>query len=191
MSGSKVYKGQNVMVEGSLSGETIIVTKFAYDTAFNLEYLGEAKIGTQEHENKFFIQKFIYDPAFNLIEIINATNITHCGADQVTIDVTSDPMYLTITIPSEGDFTEANVGDSIFVTTDTNEISQFPIAETNQTDTVRVLKNDIPSNILSSISDEANFILNNVNDLRLTLKNDSTKDFSKRRWDHRERYTYK
>lgn len=188
--GSKVYKGQNVMVEGSLSGETVIITKFAYDTAFNLEYLGEAKIGTQVHENKFFLQKFIYDPAFNLIEILNATNKTNVGADQVSIDVTSDPQYLIITLPSFGDFKEASPGDSIFVKTDVNSVAQFPISDTDNVSQVRVDKKDIPANILVSITDQSNFILEDIFDVRLTLKADKTKDYSKRRWDYRERYIY-
>lgn len=186
--GSKVYKGQEVVVEGSLSGETIIVTKFAYDPAFNLEYLGEAKIGTREWENKFFIQKFIYDPAFNLVEILNATNEMTTGAAELTID-TSDNHYIVITLPAGGDFSEVSPQDSISVSTANNKFHLLPVHDTNQEDQVRIRKTDIPANILATIVDEANTSLAPT-DVKVRLENERTKPYEKRRWDHRERYIY-
>lgn len=188
--GSKVYKGQEVVVEGSLSGETIIVTKFAYDAAFNLEYLGEAKIGTAENQNRFFIQKFIYDPAFNIIEILNATNETTVGAPELTIDTTSDPGFIKVILPAGGDFSEVNSGDSISVKTPNNAFNVLPIYDTNEQDELRIQKSDLPSNILSSIVEEANTLLTPT-DIIIRLENPSTKPYEKRRWDHRERYIYK
>lgn len=186
---SKVHEGQVVVVEGSLVGETIIVTKFAYDSAFNLKYLGEAKAGSAIQENKFFIQKFIYDSAFNLIDILNATNRSSVGADQVTVDVTTDAMHVVITLPNAGDFTELNAGDSLSLITVNNTFNLLPIKDTNQTNQVRILKNDIPANILATMIDEVATPIATAN-LLVQLNDDKTKAYKKRRWDHRERYIY-
>jgi|DEB0MinimDraft_6_1074348.scaffolds.fasta_scaffold21121_2 hypothetical protein len=169
--------------------ELASVTKFAYDAAFNLEYLGEAKIQATDSENKFFLQKFIYDPAFNLIEILNATNDTSLGAAALTIDVSSDPNFILINLPNGGDFSEVNAADFISVKTVNNEFNLLLIYDTDQNTNARIRKSDVPSEILSTIVDETNTVIASQ-DVLVRLEDDSTKELNKRRWDHRERYIY-
>jgi len=185
---SKVYKGQSVVVEGSLVGETIIITKFAYDTALSLEYLGEAKIGSGAYDSKWFIQKFFYDPTLNLIDIKTATNQTTPGATFVSIDAT-DPNMPIITI-GNGDFIEVNDGDSITLTTGTQSISGLPIRKISPTQIYINFLQDCGSPPVVPIVSEINTLIS-ATDFIITLNNDATKDFSKRKWSNRTRYVYK
>jgi len=187
---SKVYKGQGVIITGSLSGETIIVTKFSYNSRSNLEYLGEAKIGSKEEENKFFIKKYIYDNKQDLIEIRNATNRTSVGANIVSVDKTSDPMYVIISLSDLGDFSEVRPEDSVSLVTSNNKFDGLQINKVSEDKKqIFLLKEKIPSNMLLAIIDE-NLTDIAETDLMVQLNHEDTKDYAKRRWSHRNRYVY-
>jgi hypothetical protein len=184
---SKVYKGQGVIVEGSLAGETIIISKFAYDSTLSLEYLGEAKAGTSPSQNKWFIQKFFYDSTLSLTDIKNATNRTNVGATMVSIDA-SNPNLPIITI-SNGDFSEVNSGDTISLTTPTQNVSGYPIRKISDTQISINFLQDCGQPPAVSVLSETNTSIS-LNDFIITLSSDATKDWAKRRWDHRDRYVY-
>ena len=184
---SKVYKGQGVVVEGSLAGETIIITKFAYDTTLSLEYLGEAKIGTKVSDNRWFIQKFFYDSTLSLTDIKTATNKTTVGATSVSIDATN-PNIPIITI-NNGDFSEIRDGDSITLTTALQTISGLPVRKISDTQVSINFIADCGSPPATAVISESNVPIS-VTDLVMTLSSDYTKDFARRRWDNRERYIY-
>lgn len=183
----KVYKGQNVVVEGSLSGETLITTKMAYDTKMNIEYLGEAKIGSPEDTNRYFIYKYIYDCNLNLVEIQSATNESSVGANEVSVDTSGS--FITVTLPDGGDFSELNKDDHLSLKTINNTFNMLPVFEIVDNNSIKIRKSDIPSNIIAGIVDESNTQIDEF-DLKVKFVNTATKDYSKRRWDHRTRYIY-
>ena len=185
---SKVYKGQGVIVEGSLVGETIIVTKLSYDTALNLEYLGEAKYGSGETENRWFIQRFFYDSTLSLTDIKNATNRTTTDTTLISsIDVT-DPRKPCITI-GNGDFSQVMNGDMISLTTPLQSISGVPIIKISDTEICLDFSSDCALLPTVPILAETNVPIQPSN-LIITLVNDRSKDMTKRAWACRERYFY-
>lgn len=185
--GNKVFKGQEVVVEGSLVGETLIVSRFAYDASLNLEYLGEAKVGSGESASKWFIQRFGYDAILNLISIQTATNRTTVGSTSVSIDATN-PNLPIITIHN-GDFSEVNSGDHITLTTGLQSISGQPVIKISDTQiSIDFLKDCGSPPTVPIVSENAATIVET--DFIITLANDATKDYAKKRWANRERYIY-
>lgn len=184
-----VHKGQVQVVEGSAVGEFYVVPKFAYDSAFNVEYLGEAKIGKPDNSYSHFINKFIYDPAFNLLRILIATNRLVCDCTDVTIATIGDARVRVTA--NNGDFASSfvdargkeNERDILLLTTGINEINGKIIEKVSETEVIV----DIMDN--SSITPEVNAIIS-TSDMIMQLNNPKTKDFVKRRWDLRERYIY-
>ena len=182
--GSKVFKGQEQQIEGSLVGEPIIVTKTAKTPTLQIEYLAEAKYATPDYANRHFIFKFTYDFALSVDRILQASNDTRTEATQVTVDTTIDKRGIKITIVG-GDFSEVNDGDEFSLTTTLNDM-QAVLIKLKLSDTELILE---PTNLANPIVDETNTPIG-ADDLIIRLQNEKTKDFSKRRWDHRERYIY-
>ena len=177
-----VHKGQKQVVEGSAVGEYYVIPKFAYNCFQQVEYYGEAKVLVEDHANRHFIQKFTYDCVGNIERILIATNKSNVNCDNldfIPINNTQSKIIL-----NTGDFSEVQEKDAIFLKTGL------------QTMVGHVLKKNSDSEIIvqhgsgNSYVQELGVIINK-DDLTVTFKHDNTKDFAKRRWDHRERYFYK
>lgn len=178
----KQHKGQLQVVEGSPTGEFHVIPKFAYDIYFNLEYLAEAKIGKSDHVNAHYIQKFVYDASCNMTRILIATNLTNCDCTDVSIDVING---ITIKISTTtGDFVEVNEGDSFNLTTPTQKIVGLVAKREDDTTVVVTLSEED-----LTLVDETDTSIA-VTDLTVKLNHKNTKEYDKRRWDHRERYFY-
>ena len=126
--GSKVHKGQEVVVPGSLVGETIVTKKIDYDSVCNPIYIADVKVGIPDCENRHFIKFLTFDSSCNLTKVETALNKTRIGDSTdsitVTLDVTSDTSFISITVAG-GDFSEIAIGDSIQVTTISNTVQHL------------------------------------------------------------------
>ena len=163
----KEIKGQTLTIDGSRSGASIPITQLAYDSAFNVEYVGEAKFGTPNSDNKWYIERFFYDAAFNVIEVrpalnrISLLNFTYANGD---ITLTGDLISQILTV--------VNVNDSILLTDSSGA---------SLTSTVSSISNPIISTGLGDFDPVS---------IAVTLEGRNAKEFSKRIWDLRNLYIY-
>ena len=163
MSRGKEYKGQTLVIDGSKSGASVVITRLSYDSAFNLQFIGEARYGSKESDQYWYLEKLSYDAAFNLETIETAQNVRQLGTEgTITIDETDGRM---ITLPSQTFISDLNVGDIL------NNLTIESITGFNLT--------------LSGI-----FTDTNPNEVTVTLENYVTKDFNKRAWTIRNLYIY-
>lgn len=184
---SKVYEGQGVVVEGSLCGETMIITKLSYNSAMAVEYIGECKFGKDDTERFHFIQRLYYDAALNVTSIKVAQNYIYADATQATITVSPTDVLVSLDpLGTNGDFDEVRTDDALFLTTPTQKILNVPVIKVDKY-TLRIRKASDATN-LNVIVDEIATI--NKTDCYCQLNNAETKPFSKRRWDLRLRYIY-
>jgi len=194
MSNNTSHKGQIQVVEGSAVGEFHVISKFSYNTVFDVEYLGECKTSTQDNENNHYIQKFIYDPVFNLTRIMIATNRVTVGCTEVSVQILNNQQILVTA--HNGDFDEVedfmskntyskkadSISTGFFLDTGTQKF-QGLISEKISSNQVRVI-----------LQNEQMFVnQNNVlipeQNMFLTL-NGENKPYEKRRWTNRTRYFY-
>ena len=162
MSGrGKELKGQTLVLPGSRSGASTIVTELAYDSAFNLEFIGEARYASPTSGLHWYVEKLSYDAAFNLIRIQTAQNLRRLATTGDFTDLGNN----TYQFPEGSFFSDIQAQDSI---------DQIPI--TSITGDTIVLARPLSRLSLST--------------LILTLENYTTKDFNKRAWDLRELYIY-
>ena len=165
MSGrGKELKGQTLVLPGSRSGASTIVTELAYDSAFNLEFIGEARYASPTNGLNWYIEKLTYDSAFNLIRIQTAQNLRRLGTTGDLTD-TMNPDANEYIFPDGSSFFDIRVGDSI---------DRIPVTR-------------ISGNTITLLEPLSRLTLS---ELILTLEEYSTKDFNKRAWDLRELYIY-
>ena len=164
----KELKGQTLVVDGSRSGASIPATQLAYDSAFNVEYVGEAKFDVPNSDNKWYIERFFYDAAFNVIDIrpalniINLPSFTYSDGDiTLTGDLISEVLLIV------------NLNDRIELTDSTGAIL---------TGAVNSISNPIISTGLGTFTPET---------IRITLEGRNAKEFSKRVWNLRTSYVYR
>ena len=160
MSRGKEFKGQTLTLDGSRSGASIPITRLAYDSAFNLEYIGESGFGLAESDNKWYIEKLSYDSAFNLNSINVALNKRVLGEVGVSI-----PSTITFTMPDGISIFDLNVGDKL-----------------NNSVITSISARDFTLSAALSVTD--------ANEIIVTLEHYTTKDFSKRAWTLRNFYIY-
>ena len=160
MSRGKEFKGQTLTIDGSRSGASVPITRLAYDSAFNLEYIGESGFGISESDNRWYIEKLAYDSAFNLISIDVSLNRRLLGEVGDTISEMDN-------IVSVGDILifDINVGDRLNAST---------ITEINGSDI--------------TVSEPLG--VTDASEVTVTLEHYTTKDFSKRAWVLRNFYIY-
>lgn len=176
-----VHKGQKQVVEGSAVGEFYVVPKFAYNCLQQIEYIGEAKVGVEDHTNRHFIQKMIYDCVGNLLRIVTAINRANANSDNINL-VPELEGVVRIQL-NNGDFTEASEKDAIHLKTSTQELMG------------EIVKKNSDTEVLVKVDGQTVYVLEsnasiNKNDLVITFKNENTKDYTKRKWTNRERYFY-
>ena len=177
------HKGQLQVVEGSPVGDFYTIPKFDYDSASNLLYLGEAAINKTDRQNAHFIQKFLYNSSFNLIRIVIATNITTTGTTLVFSLAPLNSESVDIVI-SNGDFDEVNLEDQFSLNTGTQVINGTVVKKlSNMHVEIKLSRPDL------SLTPQTNVTIS-ATDLMVTLVHANTKDYTKRRWDHRTRYSY-
>ena len=182
-SGRKNYKGQDQVVQGSPTGEYLVITRFDYDNSCgDPKYIGEAKIGSAEIDSKWHIELLEYDSVGNLVVIKTATNQILTGSTEITIDPTYGTAEQTLLTLADGTFHEHYVkpGDYIKLDTALNFIRNAEIQEV-LSDTQVVIKAVGVSEVSAALDPE---------DLIITLQNELTKDYAKRRWDLRALYIY-
>ena len=176
MSRGKEYKGQTLVIDGSRSGASTVVTRLAYDSAFNLELIGEARYGSAETDQYWYIEKLSYDSAFNLTTVQTAQNRRILGPSSVTPTngVTDD--ILTAPTSPINLFVDIRPGD-ILETTGPGAEGSFTVLE-NLGDGIR-----LDRDINASPAFPAN--------TRTIILNDYVnKDFNKRTWTLRDFYVY-
>jgi hypothetical protein len=179
--GAKRYKGQLQTYEGSPSGEPIVSTLFDYNQFKAVEYIGEAKYGSQENDNRWHINKYEYDAACSLTSIKTAINKITTKASAITVDTTSNPGFIRLEL-TDGDLELINPGDRVFLKTLTNKLGgQFVVEKLSATELLIEPE--------ASIVDETNTSITYA-DLTFSLETKDTKDFDKRRWDKRSYYVY-
>jgi hypothetical protein len=182
MSGNKVHKGQTQTFEGNQLGEPISNTKLAYDAAFNVEYIGECKVGVKDEERRHYIEKFEYDSSFNLSIIKVAQNTLIGNSTNISINTSFNSSHIRI-ILNNGDCSEINIGDNFSVVTNNQAI---------RGNIVKVISNTefwlLKSDNTSAIEELDVTIL--PESILYHLQHDNTKDYTKRRWDIRTRYIY-
>lgn len=180
-SSAKQHKGQLQTVEGSMVGEAITVSRFAYNEAYCVEYIGEAKFNTPENDYKWHITKFKYDEVYNVTHILTASNTATTKATQVSVNP-AIPTAIVVDIVG-GVFDIASIGDNILVNTLTNKF-RAKISQVMSPTQVIVANPTVP--VLSEVS-----TVITADDLLISLELEENKDFAKRRWDKREFYLYK
>ena len=183
---SKRYKGQIQVLDGSHVGEAVVICKFSNNSVGLTQYMGEAKSGSKEYDHKFYLQKLIYDDICEVSCILVACNIISTGADTVSVDTTSNPGFVKITI-TNGSFQEVcEPGrDRIKINTPSNKWSSIIDQKLSDTE---ILVSFTPQEKALPIDETATPIAQE--DLLITLESEETKDFSKRRWDLRDLYIY-
>jgi hypothetical protein len=181
MSDYNNYKGQAVAVEGSVTGDFFTDVKLDYQGGFNLIYLGECKTPTEDSYNRHFIQQFVYTNNL-LTSVPTASNKTTLGCTSFNMDIVNNKI-ISITL-NNGDFTEINIGDNFILVN-----SNFNIIGT-------ILKINSPTNAMVTVITDTSLLTPvsnvtiNATDLTCHLEHSTTKDWTKRRWDHRTRYIY-
>ena len=185
MSRGKEYKGQTLVVDGSKSGASVVITRLAYDSAFNLEFIGEARYGSSESDLYWYIEKLSYDSAFNLISIETAQNKRILASQMATISQN------TITVDTSGFVGDLFPGTPItetFEDTDgnvTNANSYSVVSSTTVTDNQGVVTGytiTLDGNTSPTQTEASLYIV--------SLEDYTVKDFNKRAWDARVLYEY-
>ena len=176
MSTDSHHKGQLQVVEGSATGDFYVQTLTDYGPCGSLIYLGEAKTNSQPQENRFFIHKFEYDSSYNMARILIAQNTSSLGCTDFTYkSLNQDIVLITL---NNGDCSELNVGDSFTYDFLHGEVFK------KISDSIFQIKLMNPVTYA-----ETNLVINEF-DLLVRFESDKTKDYTKRRWDHRNRYGY-
>ena len=183
MGTGKVHKGQTQVVEGSAVGEFYVIHKMDYTNSCQLKYLGEAKIGLPDSVGAHFIQKFEYDARKNLERVLIATNESTLGCDEISVEKLSDTTVKVLL--HSGDASEVTEGDSFRADTGSQLIQGN--VKRKQDDQKLILELCEPS---PSMVDEYNVSVSEE-DVMVAFNNEKTKGYTKRRWDHRERYVYR
>jgi len=179
--GGKQFKGIPLSLPVGPSGEPLSTTKLDYTgPCGDVKYLGEAKAGSKEIDNRWYIECFEYDSYGNVICIEVACNQLTTKATEVTIDTTSNPGFVRIAITG-GVFFKGYIqaGDKITLNTGTNSFGNVRIEQ---------ILSDTEVLIKATASDETGASITE-SDLILTIESD-LKDFKKRRWDLRSFYLY-
>lgn len=181
-SGRKNYKGQDQVVQGSPTGEFVVVTRFDYlGVCGNPRYVGEAKFGSKENDPKWHIERYDYSSVGNVSAIKTAINQITTKATSIDVDGTYGPNSSKITIAGGVFFPYyMTSGDRIKLVTPSNELSSGLISEI-LSDTEIVINETLINEVGTSITDL---------DLLILLEDAQTKDFAKRRWDLRTYYIY-
>ena len=170
MSRGKEYKGQTLVIDGSKSGASVVITRLSYDSAFNLQFIGEARYGSKESDQYWYLEKLSYDAAFNLESIETAQNVRQLGttSDTLTFDVDDNTKF---TASEDLFLSDLNVDDTL------NNLRitaingrEFTLSGTLQPDPMT------PTIDASTVT--------------VTLENYVTKDFNKRAWTIRNLYIY-
>lgn len=177
----KVYDGQTQTVEGSAVGEFFVTPKMEWGVCGNLIYLGESKTATNDSDNKHFIQKFVYDASYNVVRVLIAQNKSTLGCTNVSLKVLG-PRIMEVTL-NNGDFSEAEKDDSLTIKT-TQDIVGRVFKKIS--DSVVHLEVNVGT---AGLFDETNVAVD-VNDLTICFESQKAKFYTKRRWDHRDRYFY-
>ena len=172
-----VHKGQKQVVEGSATGDYYVQTLLDWGSCGNLIYVGEVKTGVEEHENRHFIQKIVYDANNNPVKMLIAQNRSSLGCTSFSYEILSNTKIL-VTLNS-GDCTEVNKGDSF-----TYIDFQGQIIKKIDDFSFQVEVNTGTSALTNATVSVQEF------DLIVKFENEKTKDYTKRRWDHRTRYAY-
>ena len=162
MSRGKEYKGQTLVIDGSKSGSSIVVTRLAYDSAFNLEFIGEARYGSAETDQYWYIERLSYDSAFNLVNIETAQNQRALGPAGSAISISGS----VVTVPADLFISDLNPGDLL---------DNIPIVSINGVEIT--LSGTLGTTV--------------ANDVVVTLENYIVKDFNKRAWTIRNLYVYR
>ena len=160
MSRGKEYKGQTLVIDGSKSGASVVISRLAYDSAFNLEFSGEARYGSQNSDQHWYIEKLSYDSAFNLVSIETAQNSRLLGSTGVLVVADN-----VVTIPTDTFISDLSVDDTL-----------------NNLRIVSISGQDITLSGPLGTTDPTL--------VTVVLENYVTKDFNKRAWDLRELYIY-
>lgn len=177
--GSKRYKGQIQVYEGSPTGEPIVTTLFEPDSTGNVKFIGEAKIGSPQNAFKWFLTKFEYDSTGNIAAIKTAINQITTNATNVTVDIISNPGFTRIQLIG-GDLSLVNIGDKVFLTTGSNSFEGSYI--TQILSSTEVLIADIGINETGTAISPA--------DCTISLEGDDNKGYDKRQWAKRALYIY-
>jgi len=185
---SRTYQAQTVVIEGSKSGAVNPTNKFDKNSIGLVEYVGECAIATNDNANAHYIEKLEYDLIGIIKNIKIATNLTTINASNIKVeDLQSSLLRITI-LDSEGDFSEVNVGDSLDLITDFQNIAGAEVLEvSNKTVLIKI----ISSSVFTVTNSE---LISNEN-LTVLLNSPKTnglpEEYNKRRWDHRRRYIYR
>lgn len=181
MSGEKKHKDQLQVVEGSVVGVVDVISKFDYNVDKTLRFIGEVKTGTSDVVNGHYIEKILYDNKLP-IRVLIASNKVTAGSTRLDMRILSSNIVELTLI--NGDFTEANKGDGLNLTTALGQNLQGGIIDKKVSNTVVEVKH-----VSSGLVEELAMDINSLN-LFIFLNNDKTKNKCNRRWDHRERYFY-
>jgi len=182
----KEYKGNQVVIEGSKTGEEVFVTKCAYNSLQNLEFIAEAKFGTKDSMPKWYLEKFDYDSCCNLTQILTATNQLYSNINEIIIDKDINNPNITIIFNDlhEDILSNLNEKDAINLTTLLND---------NKIQGMILSIDRINSKIIVEVGNNTivnETVLINDKDLIFTLNHPSTKPFNKRMWSLRKNYIY-
>jgi len=179
----KELKGQTLVVEGSRSGADTIVSKQAYNTAYCIEFAGEAKFGTLENAPFWYIEKFEYGAAYELENIKTAVNKIYVRPSSIDIDITTSAPNVDV-ILTDGIIEMIKIKDSIRLITPNNNVSGIIIAINKIT---KVLTVDVSGT--TGAVNEVGAVIGNE-DMLVTLNHPENKPFNKRIWSLRELYVY-
>ena len=160
MSRGKEYKGQTLVVDGSKSGASVVITRLSYDSAFNLQFIGEARYGSKETDQYWYLEKLLYDSAFNLETIQTAQNRRLLSTTGTLIINVNE-----VTVPADTFLSDLNIGDTL------NNLSIISI-----------------NGLIITLSGP--LTVTNSNEVTVILENYVTKDFNKRAWTIRDLYIY-
>jgi YD repeat-containing protein len=177
--GFKQHKGQLQTVDGSATGEYVITNLFDNNADGSPQYIGEAKFGTLQNDNRWWITQYRYDGLHNLIGAYTATSQVSSGATAVTVDTTSNPGFATITLTG-GDVSYISINDGLFLQTPSNSIKGTLVAQVI-----------LPNQVLVAVpaTPETNTPIATF-DVTFKLNSEDLKGFDKRRWDLRSLYVY-
>ena len=111
-----------------------------------------------------------------------ATNKSTADCDNVSFIPINDTQSRVIL--NTGDFVELFEKDAIFLETGTQTLTGHVIKKVSDTEVI------VEHGGGNSYTPQLNVAIDKK-DLTITFKHDNTKDYTKRKWSHRERYFYK